>query len=700
MIMSLADYNNIFSKSFTKKMTLTFSEVGETDIVLTNEDICSEEMSLEESLCSDTNLRYGACEASCFKIRVVNSGSFKDKLLTVTMALQGVGSYLIDSDGNNIVDSDGDYISYYDPTDSTTITLGHFKVFSDVPTSDRMYRDLTCYDAMYDILNADVATWYNGLTFPMTIKTLRDSFFTHLGITQETTTLIGDTLSVQGGFTVEETLAGKTVIEAICELNGVFGHINKNGNFEYISLPSTETVTYLWHIDGTSEYEDYITDKVTGITARGEANDVGTSVGTTDNVYVIENNPLVYGLEGSTELTNHLTALLNQIKDFQYRPFKVESYGNPMLPVGTSIVVNTRRYTPSGSESFAINSFVMKKEMSGIQALKDSIESSGDKTIPTNVNGIQSEVTRAKGKIHKITNTVDELSSEIYEIDPQTGTKTSKITQLAGEIVLKVDSNGNLSQVALSADPDTGTTFDIYADKITINANHKLDLSAGTFTISSGNLTVDASGNVSMTGQVNATSGSIGAWNIDQHAIYVNDTTNNYYVILADGTISANHDIFVVRTGTSPNYEYPFYVRGDGTVGATKLEAQGGHIGGWTIGTAQLTYNDGTNVSELKPQGMTMSSSAAGGGSIELYNRGFLRLIQSSPGVKFSFEDGALVIGDSSGSTYKVVIGRFIFNSAYHYGIMCQNGNNRCALIADQGRVYSADGTIRQTPTF
>lgn len=43
--------------------------------------------------------------------------------------------------------------------------IGRFKGYSDTPTADRKYRDVVAYDALYDILNADVAAWYNTV-FP------------------------------------------------------------------------------------------------------------------------------------------------------------------------------------------------------------------------------------------------------------------------------------------------------------------------------------------------------------------------------------------------------------------------------------------------------------------------------------------------------------------------------------------------------
>ena len=508
--MSIAQYNNIFSKSFPKDILLEFSD----ETLIENDQICEEDMSLEESLCSDSNLKFGACESSCFKVRVVNNNNFKGLKLNVSMVLKGVDAgRLIDSDGNYLVDSDDNYLTYYDASnpDSATIDIGEYYVIDDEPSNDRMWRDLTCYDAMYFILNADVTAWYAGLTFPMSMKNFRDSFFTWINsnvisISQNTVTLINDNFMIQGGFEASQ-LSGKDVIESICELNACFGHIDRTGNFDYITLPSSETITYNWYIDGTGSYEDYVTDAITKVTARGEAEDVGTSVGVDGNTLIIENNPLIYGTEGTTALEDALDNILDAVDGFTYRPYEVQTYGNPMLPVGTSIVINTKRYDhEQGYQPFAINSFVMSRTLTGIQALKDSINASGDKERPSEVNSISSQIERTKGKLHIVKNTVDELSSEIYEIDPQTGTKTSKIQQLADEIVLKVTSSGRIVEVALSASASTGTEFKVGADNINLTAAEAIDLMAGgtinltseniEITTTSGNFEVDSYGNV------------------------------------------------------------------------------------------------------------------------------------------------------------------------------------------------------------
>lgn len=419
--MTLQEYNDLYKRPLLKQMTI----VSSGGITIKNANIVSEEMSLEKSLCSETNLRYGRCEAACFKVRIADiNHDFTGEWLTVTQdVVTDSEGYLLTQNGQYLLTEDGFKIKLKsEQIDEASATYGRFRVHSDKPSNDRRWRDLTCYDIMYDILNADVISWYNGLTFPMTLKNLRDSFFTYLGITQETTTLINDSFVTPGGFSVGGSLSGKTVIESICELNGVFGQITGDGKFEYISLASPETLTLDYYVDGTGSYEDYVTDAVTGINAKGTTNDVGTIVGTDTNLYIIANNPLIYGTEGTTALTTALNTLLRHITAIQFRPFKVTTYGNPMLPLGTQITLNTKNQI--------IVSYVVSKELNGIQSLKDTISATSDKHQPTAVNSPVTEIKRSQGKIHELEINVDGLTSRVTATETNLSNNYSTTNQM------------------------------------------------------------------------------------------------------------------------------------------------------------------------------------------------------------------------------------------------------------------------------
>ena len=427
--MTLQEYNDIYKLPIIKSITIT-SNGG---VTITNTNIVSEKMSLEKSLCSEDNLRYGRCEAACFKITIADiSHDFTGEILTVVQDVKTDDKgylltendlYLLTEDGKKILLSDEERIDVH-------VVLGQFKVLSDKPTNDRRWRELTCYDTMRDILNADVAAWYNNLTFPMTIKNLRDSFFNYLGITQETVTLINDSFVTQGGFSVVGTLSGKTVIEAICELNGCFGQITRTGTFDYVSLIGADTLTLDYYADGTGAYEDYTTDYITGIVARGTDTDVGTFVGINTNVYVIQGNPLIYGAEGTQALTTALGNLLQHIGSDTFRPFSVQTYGNPMLPLGTQLTVNTRDKT--------IVSNVITKKMTGIQGLRDKYEAKSGKTQPALVNSVANDIVRTKGKVHELEINVDGLTSRV----------TTTENNLSGNYYTKAQTDSEISQSA------------------------------------------------------------------------------------------------------------------------------------------------------------------------------------------------------------------------------------------------------------
>lgn len=132
---------------------------------ITADKIAYESFRFSDSLCSEKNLRYGACEASCIKVRIRNIGSIVGEVITVRI------------NGHEWKD---------------------YKVVKDKLTADRCYRDIEAYDKMYDILNADVAEWYNFFFdgSKRTLLDLRSGFFAYLGIQQESVNLVNDDLAI------------------------------------------------------------------------------------------------------------------------------------------------------------------------------------------------------------------------------------------------------------------------------------------------------------------------------------------------------------------------------------------------------------------------------------------------------------------------------------------------------------------------
>lgn len=502
---------------------------------ITNEKLLQDSIKLEEALCSDDNLRYGTCESTQLTLQVANTDiDFKDKTLTVSVLM----------DGNST-------------------KYGTFKVQSDKPTADRLWRVLTAYDALYDIINADVSEWYNGLTFPMTVKAFRDSFFTYLGITQKSVTLINDTFSLDKGFSVTGSLSGKTVIEAICEFNGVFGHINRDNQFEYVSL-NTVGFTCPPYENGAVTYEDYITDKITKVTMQGTKSDIGTSVGVDGNEYIITGNPLVYGKEGTPALVTAVTNLLNKIKDIQYRPYAVtKTIGNPCVELGDKITIATKYQT--------IESYVIKRTLSGIQALRDRYSASGDKDYPAVQNSISESINRVLGKTNELERTVDHTVSTVTELEETVDGYSESISTLeqdAKKFVLSVDSNGKVAMMKLENAPNVSSNFEVVADNINLNGIDIEFKASNNITISGVNFSVDKNGIMSCNGAtING-------------AITATSLTLNNGVTIPSGKVSG-----LATVATSGKYEdllgapdLTAYIQKDGTIGSTPAEGATGFV--------------------------------------------------------------------------------------------------------------------------
>ena len=403
----LVNYNDY--KDGGSHKSFTISVVGE-NITVTNENMRQDSITLDEALCSERNLRFGCCESSQFSVHIANVfENFEGKQIQVSVTM-----------------------------DNKTTKYGTFKVKSDKPTADRIHRKLVAYDAMNDIINTNVLTWFKGLTFPITLKNFRDSFFSYLGITQETRSLINDDFVILGGFTASDSLSGRLIITSICELNGVFGHINRDGKFDYIDLTASSSFDCPPYENNSVKYEDYITSAITKVTMRGTASDVGTSVGTDGNEYIIQGNPLIYGSEGKPALVTAMTRLLNKIKNVVFRPFELgKTIGNPCVELGDAISIETKYET--------IESYVLRRTLTGIQALRDKYSAEGDDVYPAGVSTLQDEISRTKGKLLEIESSVDGLRITAEEMGEEID--NVRDTTITNDVIHRLATNLTIENV-------------------------------------------------------------------------------------------------------------------------------------------------------------------------------------------------------------------------------------------------------------
>ena len=449
-------YADLFKQNSVDIQLEIISDDGK--IHITNTEFHEEEFELTESLCSQSELTFGAVEAGSVKFKVSNIFlPMKGRWMTIRMIIGG-------------------------HTDQPFL-IGRFKGYSDTPTADRKYRDVVAYDALYDILNADVAAWYNtvfpshkeqqkdkdGKTTtvtvydPVTMKQFRDSFFKHFGIEQADIILVNDGMSIEKtvavtvssetssdteeSSTIGESMSGKEVLSCICEINGCMGHMGRDGKFHYIYLEQNIQGLYprndLYPADDlfprdpksnrigkdlyiTAEYEDFLVKTINKLQIREQKNDIGVIVGTGDNAYVIEDNFLVYG-KGTKELKGIANNVLSKIRGIVYRPFTADCKGNPCLEVGDAVRLPTRYEL--------IESYILKRTLKGIQALRDDLEADGEEYRTSKANGIQRSILQLKGKSNVLERSIEKTQSTIEDKERKL---ISQITQTATEIRTEV----------------------------------------------------------------------------------------------------------------------------------------------------------------------------------------------------------------------------------------------------------------------
>lgn len=424
--------NMFYDDSVEKQLIIEYPVSGTT---LTNAEYQTETMTITESICDEQELQFGCCNASTFEIKVLDTiENFKGKKMKVSILLAG---------------QDEPY------------QLGEYKVYSDKPTADRLYKDIVAYDAMYDILNAEVSGWYNSLTFPMTLRQFRDSFCAYVGVEQEEITLINDDMTIEKTIDPGE-LPGKTVIEAICEINGCFGHITRAGKLRYVVLERMIEGLYpaddlypsddLYPADpmGTTEvsrsnyiscqYEDFICQHIDKLQIRQEENDIGAIAGNGNNCYIIEDNFLIYG-KSAADLQTIADNVLSVIGVVWYRPAQVEARGNPCLEVGDGILLHTTRET--------IYTYILQRTLKGIQALKDSYTAEGEEYRTGQVNGIMKSIIQLKGKSNVLTRTVEETKLELKDVNENL---SAQISINAQQILTKVSKDNIVSEINQTAE--------------------------------------------------------------------------------------------------------------------------------------------------------------------------------------------------------------------------------------------------------
>lgn len=469
MEVSAATKQAFKENSIHKQLTLKFPDLG---LTIPHKQIYSESMRMRESLIDKKSIEFVGCISSSFEIQVYGvKQKIKNEKITVSI-------------------NSGE-------TDEIKLFNGY--VDSAKMQTNKNYKKIIAYDELYTKGNIDVAGWYKSMTFPATLRQIRDSLFAYIGITQVETELPNDGITIQKQYE-PNTLQALSVIKAVCQINGAFGIINRNGQFEYRILgaieepgaypsetlfPGPDVFPGLAQSSGgynevaatdfafyrKVDYEEYSVKPVDKLTIRQTENDAGVTYGTGTNNYIIQGNMFTYGLSEDVLSAIAKNIYLN-IQGFSYCPFTSQNNGLPFMECGVDAVTymmvdyeelearQKSRSERSDEIPYKQQSFyILNRELSGIQALKDSYSAQGEEyqtefitDLQTQIDTIKNNVTeQVKNEVNNWTYDKDYIDDNFYD-SGQIDDMLANFTPSGGGLNVE-------SVVSLPAAPDENTIY-------------------------------------------------------------------------------------------------------------------------------------------------------------------------------------------------------------------------------------------------
>lgn len=403
--------------------------IPEADITLSNEDIVSESLELKEAIESSGNLSFQGCIAASLKVECFT---------LVDDTLEGMWI-------------EADIIA--DNTQTIPLFRGYISEVTN-QTHEEFTTVIRAYDALYKINNTDVTSWYNGLSFPMTVQAFRNSFFNRVGVTQVADYLTNDGIAIQK--TIEDkVIMGSKIIKAICQINGRFGRISRTGRFEYVHLTEAAEALYpaedlypdddIYPSDENAvdnvlkahysaiSFENYRVASIDKVQVIDKSGQIAASAGSGTNIFTLKDNPLVWGLS-SANLQAVARNLYNTVQGLWYTPSEVKCVGLPYVECGDFVLMSARLSI--------IRSYVLSRTLKGIQAITDSFKAPGDKKQPVYTPNIQ---TQANANAQAITN---EASTRQTQITNEANTRQSQINAEASTRQSQINAEAQARQNA------------------------------------------------------------------------------------------------------------------------------------------------------------------------------------------------------------------------------------------------------------
>lgn len=383
-------YRELFYKSHQTKDILIVDDEASVTIVsgqpplvenatveIHTEDIKTNSFVLDESLCSENDLKWGLLESASLKFTIKNAPTIPNLKKTDYSKVLNV------------------YI-YFNNNSSTLFQIGQYICEADKYSTDRRTRDIELYDVLHALYDEDITEWYNEIyadnnNQPLTVRELRDGLFNYLLtdfdylVEQEETDLVNDDYEVPKNIE-SDTITFGFFMGGILDANGVFGHIGRTGIFEYKTLVKYDAETVATVTDDfrkpPTTYEDFAVWGIGYVRVYDRNNIEMTYQGSSSyrhpSVYNIVDNFVLNGIasliNGEANLVQATLNIREQVTHRRYAPMSVEHVGDLCIEVGDNVAVT--------GDIGTYNTYVLERHLEGLGSMIDTYISRGNRKQP------------------------------------------------------------------------------------------------------------------------------------------------------------------------------------------------------------------------------------------------------------------------------------------------------------------------------
>ena len=347
----------------------------------------------------------------------------------------------LDFEIENIVNLEGKEVEYQTGVKVNNVTqwisLGKFIVQAVEPNDTTNIAKINAMDYMLKT-NIAYESTLNYSDGTVTLLDVLQEVCTKSGLTLATLNFPNSTFIVDSNQFAEGTL-NRQVIQAVAQISGTIAKIKNDNKLYLINPNNVTTVSKIFTLNNYAEAEIKRNTQPLNVVSLGISNIEGENVTLRDetsitqngeNTLAINDNPFAYTQAKRQQL---ITAIFNAVKGFEYKAFSFKCQGLPYLETTDKVqfkdkagntydsyVFRFNYKSPNGLESTIEAPSIIKATVN-YQNVLSAIDISKrteiivDKQNQT-IESVVSNVTEQNTKINQVTQSLNELKSQISEV--------------------------------------------------------------------------------------------------------------------------------------------------------------------------------------------------------------------------------------------------------------------------------------------